>query len=328
MYAAYFLWQRKILKTAHILDNELNFDSVHHVTWGSLKIGSFLYKLNKPMVFGPVGGGQKAPLQFKEFLAGDYKKEKMRNVISFKIAKLNPLTKAILRRCKVLVTNMDTLNLVHQLGCKNAELVFDAAIDETKLPKYIPERKNDKFELLWVGRIYDFKGLRLILAALNNIPQEKLAKINLTVLGDGPGMAGIKKEIEKNIKLKESIVLKGLVPYEKVSAYYEKSDVFIFTSLRDSFPSQIIEAMSWALPIITLDLHGQSMMVNSKNGIKCSIKDPSLTVNELSDAIQHLAENPKLRIFLGKNAYEFASVQTWNKKVSDVVTKFYPPCIN
>jgi glycosyltransferase involved in cell wall biosynthesis len=328
MYMAYFLWQRKILRTALCLNREVNFDLIHHVTWGSLKIGSFLYNLKKPMVFGPVGGGQKAPLHFKEYLANDFKKEKLRNKISFNLARFNPLTKTIIKKCKVLVTNQDTLDFVNQLGCKSAELVFDAAIEENNLPKYLAKSDNGKFELLWIGRIYDFKGLRLILAALNKIPEDKLNKIALTILGDGPGMAGVKSEIDDNRKLKDCIVLKGFVPYGEIANYYKKADAFIFTSLRDSFPSQILEAMSWSLPIITLDLHGQSMMVNSKNGIKCSINDPRVTVNELSDAIQHLSENHTLRIRLGKNAYEFASGQTWNKKVSDVVSKFYPTCIN
>jgi glycosyltransferase involved in cell wall biosynthesis len=63
------------------------------------------------------------------------------------------------------------------------------------------------------------------------------------------------------------------------------ADVFIYTSLRDSFPGQILEAQYFSLPVITLDLHGQSIMVNENNGIKCSVNIPDKTIIEIRDAI-------------------------------------------
>lgn len=51
------------------------FDIVHHVSWGSLQLGTWMGFLPVPLVFGPVGGGQTAPASLREFHAGDWRTE-------------------------------------------------------------------------------------------------------------------------------------------------------------------------------------------------------------------------------------------------------------
>jgi len=55
MYLYYLLWQKKSLRIAKELQAQSSFDIIHHVTWGSIQLGSYLYKLNVPFIFGPVG---------------------------------------------------------------------------------------------------------------------------------------------------------------------------------------------------------------------------------------------------------------------------------
>ncbi len=51
MYLYYILWQWNAYKQAVALHSHYNFDVVHHVTWGSLQMGSFMYKINAPIHF-------------------------------------------------------------------------------------------------------------------------------------------------------------------------------------------------------------------------------------------------------------------------------------
>ena len=60
---------------------KVEFDIVHHVTWGSLHIGSQLWRLGKPFVFGPVGGGQVAPRGFSRYLRGGRTVEFIRSFV-------------------------------------------------------------------------------------------------------------------------------------------------------------------------------------------------------------------------------------------------------
>ncbi len=321
MYAAYWLWQKKILK--YVINNLMQYEIafIHHVTWGSLKMGSSLYKTNIPMLFGPIGGGQKTPLIFKDYLGKDYWKEKLRNKLGPVILGLNPLSKNTLSNSKVLVTNKDTFELAKKYCTSTPDIIFDCAIKEATAEKKWQE--TTILNLLWVGRVYGFKGLRLIIAALSKLPSEQLIKIELTIVGDGPDLLNIQKAVKGN-HLQDVVVFTGMIPYNQVADYYIKSDVFIYTSLRDSFPSQLLEAQLFSLPVITLDLHGQALMVNQDTGIKCSIDDPEQTVQEIVSAIQFFLEHSNEIIRLGKNAHKFAILQTWDKKIDQIVSKYYP----
>ena len=54
----YLLWQFGATKLAKQLNQEVNFDLVHHVTFVGLRQPSFMGALGIPFIFGPVAGGQ------------------------------------------------------------------------------------------------------------------------------------------------------------------------------------------------------------------------------------------------------------------------------
>ena len=322
MYIAYWLWQKKIFTFSKKKFKKGEIDFIHHVTWGSLKIGSKLNQLKVPMLFGPVGGGQKTPLQFKTYLGKDYLSEKLRNVLGEFILRNNPLSKGVLKNCQMLVTNTDTLDVVSKYCKKTPKLIFDAAIKTTNIPA-ITVRDQNQLNLIWVGRINGFKGLSLIITALSLINKEHLKSIHLEIVGDGPDRKHIEYLIQK-FHLQKNISLTGMIPYEEVQKHYEKNNTFIYTSLRDSFPSQILEAQLWSLPVITLNLHGQSLMVDESIGIKCSVDEPNKTLQEISEGILFMLQQPIKRQEMGENAQKKAMQQTWDKKIDTVVDEFYP----
>ena len=137
----------------------------------------------------------------------------------------------------------------------------------------------------------------------------------------------MKNDVLKTIKdfdLSETVFLTGSVSHEKVKDYYASHDVFFYTSLRDSCPAQLIEAMAYSLPIVTLNLHGQAIIVSDETGIRCSAETPEKTILELREAILKLYNNPVLLNQMSENAYEFAKKQTWDKKIELIVSEYYP----
>jgi len=60
----YYLWQIGAYFVGKRLHREVGFDLVHHVTFGTYWIPSFLAFLPVPFVWGPLGGGESAPKAF------------------------------------------------------------------------------------------------------------------------------------------------------------------------------------------------------------------------------------------------------------------------
>jgi glycosyltransferase involved in cell wall biosynthesis len=165
------------------------------------------------------------------------------------------------------------------------------------------------------------KGLLMtldVMARLKNYPN-----IMLTVLGDGEMKEEVVKKIKEN-NLGETVKLRGMVPQEEVNACYATHDIFFFNSLRDSGPSQVIDAMAYGLPVVTINIHGQGSIVSDQTGIRCKCDTPEIAVEELEKAILYLYNNPHRVTEMSKAAYEFAKKQTWSSRIQTLVKDHYP----
>jgi glycosyltransferase involved in cell wall biosynthesis len=116
----------------------------------------------------------------------------------------------------------------------------------------------------------------------------------------------------------------GHVTYDEVKQFYRESDVFFFTSLRDSCPHQLLEAMAYSMPAITLNLHGQAELVNEDTGIRVPVTNPEQVTSDLARAVEWMYAHPAERLAMGKAGYAFAKSQLWDTKIRTFVDEFYP----
>jgi glycosyltransferase involved in cell wall biosynthesis len=322
LFVHYYLWQMSAFRAAEKLTE--NIDLVHHVTWGSIKGGSSLWRLNKPFVFGPIGGGQVAPSGFGSIFGKGYIFEQIRTVYTKRILPFNPISKTLMRNASlVLVTNKETSDLAKRLGVKNMAFFFDTGLPDNFYPKSFPIRKqNNVFKLLWIGRLYPRKAL---LIAIEVVKRFKYP-VKLTIVGDGPMGSKLKKNL-KNPLLQKRVEWCGQVPWRRVTDYYKRCDALLFTSLRDSCPAQLLEAMAFGLPIVTLNHHGARDLVPDSAGIKVEIGSLATTIKRLINGIEFLIEFPEQRVAMGRAGYKFAMLHKWSHKVH-LASQLYVSVIN
>jgi glycosyltransferase involved in cell wall biosynthesis len=320
-YCNYLAWQAAAAKAARKMDREVNFDLVHHVTLGSFQLASGMWRLHKPFVFGPVGGGNFPPVAFKKYFAEGWRTERTRKLISNVLLLLNRNTKRTARNAKVLVTNKDTYKMASRVGATNIDYFLDAGLPDSFFPEVRPVRKhNGVLKILWVGRMQPRKGLPLVLDALSKVRKDLPFK--LTILGDGQMGPRIRPLIE-TLGLNEKVDWRGLVPWEEVRKAYIDHNVFMFCSLRDSFGAQFLEAMASGMPIITLDHQGAGDCIPDGAGIKVPVTTPEETTLKLAAAVEHMYDNPEILDAMGACGYEFAKNQTWEHRVERMQAIYY-----
>ena len=130
-------------------------------------------------------------------------------------------------------------------------------------------------------------------------------------------------ETAKWYGLEKTVYWEGEVPFDEVRNYYAQNHVFLFTSLRDSCPMQLVEAMAFGMPVVTLDLHGQGLIVDTDRGFKCAVITPEVAIANLKDAILQLYNDRALIERLSAGAFRFAANQLWDKKIDSIVDQFY-----
>jgi glycosyltransferase involved in cell wall biosynthesis len=81
--------------------------------------------------------------------------------------------------------------------------------------------------------------------------------------------------------------------------------------------------MAFGMPVVTLDLHGQGLIVDEDRGFKCACSTPELAIRNLKSAVLDLYNNPALVGRLSEGSFRFAANLAWNRKIDATVDQFY-----
>ena len=305
----YFLWQWDCARAAAALDRDHDFDILHHVSYGTLLGGSFLWRVGKPFVFGPVGGGQTAPPGFAAYFGRFWPTEALRTFTVKVLWRLDwPALRAVRVAAVVLASNRETAVLAGRMGARRVESMLDVYLPDQVIPAGPQIRDpHAPIRLLWVGRMLGRKAMRLTVEAVDRVPND--VPIELEMIGGGP-LEGEFKRWLSSVERTHPVHLRGTLPCQAVHEAYDRADVFIFTSLRDTVGIQVLEAMAHALPVITLNHQGAAELVPEAAGIKVAVTSPEGVAQQVAAAIERLAASADLRARMGaaghRRAREFA----------------------
>jgi len=314
VYAHYLLWQWLAYRRARPV--AARHDLVHHLTYGSLQLGSWLGRLPPPFVFGPVGGGPTVPPALRAFLGDTGRREALRSFVSRRLLALDPFAVTAVRNAEVvLVNNAETAAAARALGAGRVAYLSETGLPADWLRPPELARRRDRLELLWVGRLIPRKGALLALAALAAVPRD--VPVRLTILGAGPQEAQLVAEVAR-LGLHDRVLLAGRVPWDSVREHYHGSDALLFTPLRNSAGVQLLEAMGQGLPVIALAHQGAEALVPAGAGVLVPVGDKPATVAGLAAAITRLARHPDDRDGMAREAFAFARTQTWPAKAAQV----------
>lgn len=309
------------------MHKSIKFDLAHHVSFGSLQQGHFLWRLKDVrIIFGPVGGGQKAPVIFKEYFGNAWRTEMIRDFITKMGLVLSRNFRNSLRNAdSLLANNPETLQMAKDTGYIPEERIH--LIKGTAVPRAMENIQipclNDSstLKLIWVGRLLPRKGLNLVMEALSKLPAD--FDFTFTIVGGGKLFPMVETWINDFGLERKKINVTGQIPFEKVIKFYKESDAFIFCPLRETFGAQLSEAMAFGLPVITLNMHGASIGVPDNCGIKITPTTKEQTLIDISKAVIKMQLDVPFRKKCAENAYRYSLNNTWDNRIRYIVEKFY-----
>lgn len=316
----YALWQRNIVPLAIAAHEQHRFDVAHHLTFGVWRQPSFLYKLNIPLIFGPVGGGEAAPwylvrsLPFKDQVA-----EVLRYVVNW-LSLVNPTLRHGLKQAACIVAKTpETAAWIERAGHKS--LVSLEIGIETAHPSDRPPGQKP-LKCLYAGRLIGLKGVHLALAAVAEARQRG-EDVALTIVGRGP-MKPVLQASVNALGMTEHVTFIDWLSQPELHAQYRSHDLLIFPSLHDSSGNVILEAFSHGLPALCLRLGGPGVLVDDTCGIALDTSGKSVQklVEELADKLVCLSTDHSMLAALSAGAHQQASSRSWNAVVELIYKPF------
>ena len=313
-YWFYRIWQRKVLSFARQLDAKENFEVAHALNMAGYREPGFLYQLGKPLVWGPVGGFCISPwclLPSMGWYGMLY--YGARNLINLWQMHLKLTPRRMARSADAIIAaTQDNHDAILRLWNRESIIIPEVGLTETATTSV--SAREDKLQICWAGQHTPAKTLNLLLDALTLVNASQ--NIELHVIGEGRSTARWNNQAEK-LHL-NNIIWHGWVEREKAWEIMRSCDVFVITSVADLTSSVLLEALSFGLPIVALDLFGFSNAITDQCGIKIPVHSRQQVVADLAHAINVLESDESKRHELAKGALSRANDFTWSQKAKTI----------
>ena len=325
-YWFYEKWQKKAYQLALTLDQKENFDLIHQLNMVGYREPGYLWKINKPFVWGPIGGLENSPWSFLPSLGYKgclfYMGRNLFNLWQRTFFK-RPQRAAKKTNSVLIAATPNTKLLIRNLWGVDSVVINEVG-QYYGLVNTMPRSRlnNEPLSVVWSGLHTPRKNLPLLMRALGQIK----APYHLHILGAGE-MTGKWKALANELGIMQHSTWYGWLPQEEAITVMGNGHVFVITSISDLTSTVTLEALSHGLPIICLDHCGFADVVNVQCGIKVVPSTPKKACRYIADALETLYHNESLRTKLSKGALSRAQDYSWPNKIT-AVNNIYNRLVN
>ena len=184
-------WEKKAYDLAEQLNKEYDFDVIHKLTLTGFRSPGYLYKIDKPFVWGPIGGFQISPwcllpaLGLKNMLFYG-----IRNLLNYKDMLFNKNVRRCVNKADVIISaTQDGQKRINKYWHKTSVLMPEVG--------FLPGCKRHvsdegMFKIAWSSVFYPRKALNFLIEAVAASRHKNAIEINIV----GGGKFGIRKEME------------------------------------------------------------------------------------------------------------------------------------
>lgn len=173
----------------------------------------------------------------------------------------------------------------------------------------------DRFIVLFVGRLIEIKGIRVIISAAKEVNK----KINFVIVGDGP----LADDLRKECKSFSNIHFVGRVSEEYLNLYYRSSDIFVIPSqYEECFGKVIIEALYCGTPVIGSNKGAIPDVISEKVG---RVIEPSAENFKLE--IEYLYQNQGILNEMKERTREYV-LDNYSIKNAEEIAEVFKECIH
>ncbi len=315
----YYMWQ--IGLALKLKMSSLEFDVVHNLNFHNDWTPSFLWVLNKPLVWGPIGHHPEIKSSYlKTYGWKAQVLHKLKWVVKSFFWKFDPFLKLTRSKAKKIIV----MNSAAKVGKGNKSKIVLMPSVATEEPQRIKNQRSDEFKVLSVGRLVPLKGFDIALKAFAkfyySLSRYEQYHASFTIVGSGVLKAGLIHLIEK-YKLKGRVRIIDWVERKDLLSYYRNSNVFLFPS-HEGAGMVVAEAMSYGLPVVCLDNCGPGEFIDETCGIKVESVSYHSIIHNTAFALRYLHQNKEKREKLSRGAYvKFKKDLSWKlraKKLANI----------
>jgi len=286
LYQVYLIYWQFLLRKK-IKSNNIIYDVVHHITYGGVSIPSFIAKFGKNSIYGPVGGGENAPISlaklcgFKSFVKEVLKKA---SVLVLKVDPFILYTKHTYK--KILLKNKSNLDFYKDVNDRclvKSEIAVPIGFEA----KEVCASSSNVKRIIFSGRGVYWKGGVIAIKVIRYI-REVIGRDDFVLEFYGSGKEFDKwKRISKNLKY---ITFNGRMKQSEYLERINSADCLVFPSYHDSSGNVILESFCRGMPVVAFNLGGPSSIICHKQFLVEPNINPDEIIRKFSEKVINAVE--------------------------------------
>ena len=283
----YDRWQRRVASRALKLDAVVNFDVVHHATLAAYWTRTGVAVVDKPLVWGPVGGGVECPVPLLRELGWRGLFEDVGRIFARRmLGRFGPARQARRRAAVTFVQNGATLEKIATPG--RISVLTNATVVDFGDLRFTGSRTSD---VLFVGRLVAWKGPVL---ALRTFRYVQSGAARLVFCGQGYERARIQR-LRDGGELLTASRFAGWLPRNVLLSRLATAGALIHPALHEEAGLCVAEALALGTPVVCLDHGGPAEVLRQWPHVpSAAIRpgDPETTARRLAHAIDRFLGEP------------------------------------
>ena len=165
---------------------------------------------------------------------------------------------------------------------------------------------NNKPNILFASRLVWEKNVETLFGIYDELEAQNI-DVNLVIAGNGVAEEAARQRMTNAIFL-------GFLNHEELAKVYASCDVFVFTSISETYGNVVLEAMSsGCVPVIARGGGSQALIDDSVTGFLCEPNDP----NDYVEKIKVLLENETLKEKMKAAGYDYALPLSWDSLATE-----------
>lgn len=294
---SYLAWGRHALKAAKLEIAREPFDLAHHITYATWRVGSPLWQLGLPFVWGPIGGAGNYPLRFFSLLSPGAVTLELARSLSSRLSRFLGAQGSAKSATRIVAANRETADLMIKLrgsteGISTLSVTFFTAEQRARLLNLETAMPKGPLKIFGGGNIIGSKGVALALRALSKVMKSGV-KFHYTVAGGGPEIGHLKRLVQR-LGIGEKVTFVEMLKGDDYLKALAESHLYLLPSFRETSGITLLEAMLAECVPVVVDASAQGETVREAGGYAVSVSHPEATATELADVICLLDRDRKL----------------------------------
>ena len=281
----YDQWQRRAASRALELNRLVDFHVVHHATLAAYWTRTGVAELDKPLVWGPVGGAVEPPLPLLPELGWRGLFEDAGRVVTRRLlARFGPGRRAQRRAVVTFAQNRATLERIRTAG--KISVMTNATVVDLDDQHFGGTRTAD---VLFVGRLVAWKGPML---ALRSFRYVRNGQAKLVFCGEGYERARIQRAAHR-WGIADRVSFVGWLPRDALLSRLATAGALLHPALHEEAGLCVAEALALGTPAVCLAHGGPAEIVRQwphAASAAVPIADRETTARHLAAAIDRFLD--------------------------------------